>query len=283
LRLQKQKELADLHLINLSKVVSSEDYNLLVRGKKPMTDSEGNLIKKVSSQFKLGVGNRIETLIWEKTSDFIPNSFGDYGVPLCYISQSISLNDMTISMDFSKEHGWTLELWAEYLDASYTEGKNKFYFWLDHTFKSYVSLKLNVLPLYFHSMNKHKDWSRFLAVYNRKFNEWENIFTDTEFTSDSDCICVYSLSSMVVDYSKLSHQNEVLKEYLDHIAFILDIKMYEDERITGKLNNTHYKIIDEAPKIFNEFLSLYKTNSKLKFNTWFENVYNIEYHMKLEN
>ena len=282
LRLQRQKEMNELHFATLSNISSPEDYNLLVRGKQHIFDSEGNFVKKNKTRFNTGVGNSFETFAWEKTTDFILNDNGFYGVPMCYISQSISLNDSNICSDFSKEHGWTLELWAEYLSATFTEGRIKINFWLDHTFKSYVSFKSNVLPLYLHSMNKYKDWSRFMAIYNRKIVEWDLIFTDTEFTSDDDSNCVYSLSSMIIDYSKVAQQNELLNEYLDHIAFILDIKLIDDERVTGKLNSTHSKIINESPKIFDEFLTAYTTTSKLQFASWIESVYRNEYLMKLE-
>ena len=282
LRLQRQKEMNELHLATLSNISSPEDYNLLVRGKQLMIDSEGNPVKKQKTRFSYGVGNNIDSFVWEKTDLFLPNGNGFFGVPLCYIGQSIGLNDSNISSDFSKEHGWTPELWAEYLSATFTEGRNKINFWLDHTFKSYVSFKSTVLPLYLHSMNKHLDWSRFMAIYNRKLVEWDLIFTDTEFSSDDDCNCVYSLSSMIIDYSKVAQQNELLKEYLDHIAFILDIKLMDDERVTGKLNSTHSNIINESPKIFDEFFTIYKTNSKLQFASWIESVYRNEYLMKLE-
>ena len=95
-------------------IISYSGYNQIIKQKYPFAfvfdihdtqiafDSDGNPIKKQKTRFNSGVGNNIDMYTWKTIPSFSRNKNGFYGVPICYISQSITLNDANICSDFSK-------------------------------------------------------------------------------------------------------------------------------------------------------------------------------------
>ena len=266
----------------LESITTPADYNTLVRGKIECLDEEGNPMFEEKVHYTGLYGLTKKNKLYKPAPAFIKNSEGNYSVPLCYINQTLSLNRENLTKDFSIEHKWSSDLWSEYMNETLNINGIEYPFWMDYTFFDYVSMKNTLLELYKHPMNTRKNWSVFINHYNNRISKWDEIFSADSFSADEDDIVMYSEQHMFVDYDRVALQSELLRNYLDHLAFILDINIKDDERVIGKMKPIHTMIMNEAPSVFNEFYEQFKVNQGLRFSSWIEVFYEKEFLIKKE-
>ncbi len=271
LRKQRAEQLNALHKQTLDSVLTPEDYNTLVKGKVHSLDENGNVVTRCYQGKTFNV--------WVPIEQYVRNSDGNYAVPNSYLSVSICLTyDDLEKKNYAVEHKWSIEAWNEYLN----DVIDGYPIWMDYTFAQYCSMLKTSIGMFRHPMNTRKNWLIFLNHYNSRIVMWENMFNTEEFGTDDDDAIVYSEQSMYVDFNKFVLQSEVLKTYLDFTAYVLDIKITDDERVTGPMNMIHKMILNEVPKLFETFYELYKVNNTLRFATWIESNYHCAYLMKKE-
>ena len=233
--------------------------------------------------YKDGCGVKQQVAKCEYIPEFKKNSNGNYCVPMHYVMQSLLVKNEDVDNDFASIHKWTPELWKSYMTTTLTIMGNSILFWSLYTFNEYIVMLDKQLRLYMHPLNKKNDWNVFLENYKQKFNFWYSIFSDDSFDIDDNSEVVYSATYQQTDYSKLNLQKSLESTYLDHLAYILDIKLIDDERIVGDVDYVHRQIMQEASQLWEMFLAEYRKNTIIKFSSWFNSIYHLAYHMKKEN
>ncbi len=168
--------------------------------------------------------------------------------PECY---SVYLNTKT---NFAIDHKWSIELWEKYVNYTVIEKNTSINICQYFTFNSFQNLLKTIIPLYENPLNKEKNWTTFLLNYNNKLHKWKECFDNTNY------VCV--------DYNQNNQ-----KIYKDQYAFLLDINILDDERVTGKLEDKHKTIINENQNILKLFLENHENN---KLVDWLESNYDEE-------